>query len=190
LLNGDLSLRTALFRTEKTNERNTDPALSDIYILSGRRHTDGIEVEAAGRITRKWEMFGALALMSAKIDKQLNPYGVGLTPVNTPTFTGNLWTTYRILPDWKIGGGADFVGDREGYSIGTTTPYTPPIVRHIPGYVRFDAMAEWDVTKSYAVKFNVFNLLNQRYYDSIYTNGGHAIPGVDRTVQVSLSYKF
>ena len=190
LFNGDLSLRTALFRTEKTNERNTDPAQPDIYLLSGRRHTDGIELEGAGRITPKWEVFGAIALMTAEIDKHINPYAVGLTPVNTPNFSGNIWTTYKIAPDWKIGGGMDFVGDRKGYSIGTTTPYTAPQIRHVPGYVRLDAMVEWNVYKATSLKLNLFNLLNQRYYDAIYPSGGHAIPGIPREAQLSLSYKF
>lgn len=190
LMNGDLSLRTALFRTEKTNERNTDPAQADIYLLSGQRHTDGVEFEAAGRINSEWEVFGALALMTAEIDKHINPHAVGLTPVNTPGFSGNVWTTYKVAPKWKIGGGMDFVGERKAYSIGTTTPYTAPVIRHISGYARFDAMVEWQMLDNTSLKLNLFNLTNQRYFDSIYPNGGHAILGQDRSAQLSLSYKF
>ncbi len=190
LMNGDLSLRTAIFRTEKTNERNTDPALADIFLLSGRRHTDGVELEVAGRITPDWEVFAAVALMTAEIDKQINPFAVGMTPVNTPDFSGNVWTTYKVAPRWKIGGGIDFVDERTGFSIGTTTPYTAPVVRHVPGYGRVDALVEWQVREDTALKLNLFNLTNQRYFDSIYPNGAHAIPGQDRAAQLSISYKF
>ncbi|MBI3716012.1 MAG: TonB-dependent receptor [Betaproteobacteria bacterium] len=55
LLEGDLSLRTALFRSEKTNERNTDLSVSvDQNLLSGKRHSDGIELEVMGRISERW----------------------------------------------------------------------------------------------------------------------------------------
>ena len=63
-------LRTALFRSEKTNERNTDLAETNLTqnLLSGKRHTDGIEFETAGKITSRWDIFGGLALMNARID--------------------------------------------------------------------------------------------------------------------------
>lgn len=189
LMQGNLSLRTALFRTEKTNERNTDPAIPDVFLLSGRRHTDGVEVEAAGRITAKWEVFGALAIMKAEIDEHINPFAVGIRPPNTPTFSGNLWTTYRVAPEWKVGGGVDFVSERTGYSIGTTTPYSAPVIRNVPGYARFDAMVEWE-QPTYAVRLNLFNLLDEDYYDAMYPNGAHAIPGIDRSAQLTLAYKF
>ena len=128
--------------------------------------------------------------MTAEIDEQLNPFAVGIRPVNTPNFSGNVWTTYKVTPEWKIGGGVDFVGERTGYSIGTTTPYTAPVIRHVPGYARLDAMVEWKVLEDTSLKLNLFNLTDQRYYDSIYTNGAHAIPGTDRSAQLSLSYKF
>jgi len=189
LMEGNLSLRTALFRSEKTNERNTDPASPDIYLLSGRRHTDGVEFEGAGRITPEWEVFGAIAFMRAEIDEQINPYAVGIRPTNTPDISGNIWSTYKVARDWKVGGGVDFIGKRLGYSIPTATPYTAPVTRYVPGYGRVDALVQWD-QPTYAVKLNLFNLLGQRYYDAIYPNGGFAVPGVDRSAQLTLSYKF
>jgi len=192
LLDGDLSLRTALFRTEKTNERNTDQTNTSVQLLSGKRHTDGIELEASGRINSKWEIFGGIALMKSRIDKHINPYGVGLTPVNTPAVSGNFWNTYKINPNWKIGGGVDFVGERAGYSIVSPNALgvaTPPTIRHIAGYARFDALLQWD-NKQYSIKLNIFNLLDREYYDAIYTNGGFAIPGNSRSGQLTFSYKF
>lgn len=190
LMQGNLSLRTALFRTEKTNERNVDPFQPDIFLLSGRRHTDGVEIEGAGRITPKWEVFGALALMTAEIDEQINPFGVGLTPPNTPDYSGNIWTSYQIAPKWRIGGGVDFVGKRTGYAIGTTLPYTAPAIRHIPGYARVDAMVEWEMRENTSLELNLLNVLDKKYYESIYVNGANAVPGIPFEAQLSLSYKF
>lgn len=187
LLNDKLSVRTAIFRTEKTNERNTDVTITDAYLLSGRRHTDGVEFEASGKVTKNWEMFGNITFMKSRIDKHVNADMIGLTPPNTPTVSGNLWNTYKLNQNWKIGGGADFVGERTGYSM--TSSAGRPNIRRVPGYTRFDAMIEWN-NKQYSARLNIFNLLDKEYFNSIYPNGGWGVPGLDRSAQLTFSYKF
>jgi len=188
LFDGNLSARTAIFRTEKTNERNTDLAVPDIVLLSGRRHTDGIELEAAGRITRNWEVFTAVAFMKAEIDEHLNPTAIGLRPPNTPPYSGTVWTTYDLGSGWKVGGGADFVGARQGYAVSTDN-VTAPTRRQVDSYVRFDAMLAYDQPR-YNVRLNVFNLFDTRYFEAIYPNGPFAYPGTTRAAQVTLTLKF
>ncbi|MES2537160.1 MAG: TonB-dependent siderophore receptor [Pseudomonadota bacterium] len=181
LMDGNLMFRTALFRSEKRNERNTDLAVSiEENLLSGKRHTDGIEFELAGRITPRWEIFGGLAFMKASIDAATGSQAntLGKTPVNTPDYTANVWSTYKLDDRWKIGGGVEAVGKR--YANPTNTNATP-------SYVRLDAMLEYQVEK-YAVKLNVFNLMNTKYYEGVYS--GHAVPGTVRTAQLTVSTKF
>ena len=36
----------------------------------------------------------------------------------------------------------------------------------------------------------VLNLFDTRYYESIYDNGGHVVPGTERAVQVTTRFKF
>ena len=114
LLDGDLMLRTAIFRTEKTNERNTDlEAGADQYLLSGKRHTDGIEFEMAGRLTPEWEIFAGYSPMKATIDIGTpSAKNQGMRPDNTPRYSANLWTTYKLGRGWRIGGGFNSVGER------------------------------------------------------------------------------
>lgn len=69
LLDGIMSVRTALFPAEKTNERNTDVATPDIAVLTGKRHTNGFEVESVGRLSAAWELFGHVALMCVNFDQ-------------------------------------------------------------------------------------------------------------------------
>ena len=180
LLNGDMSLRTAVFRSEKTNERNTDVATPDIAVLSGRRHTDGIEFESVGRITPSWEVFGNVAFMRATVDEaSADQAGTkGKTPLNTPDYTFSVWSTYKLGGGWKVGGGLEGVGMR--YANATN-------VTEVPAYKRVDALVEY-ATKSYALKLNVFNLLNEKYYEGVYA--GHVLPGTPRAFQVTLSTKF
>jgi catecholate siderophore receptor len=181
VLNDDLSLRTALFRSEKTNERNTDLAASyEQNLLSGKRHTDGIEFEATGRLSPKWEIFGGLALMRATIDAATGSQAttLGKKPINTPDYTANLWSTYKVASQWKLGGGVEASGKR--YGNGTNTVETP-------AYVRADGMVEYEQGK-YAIKLNVFNLFNTTYYEGVYA--GHSVPGVNRSAQLTASVKF
>jgi catecholate siderophore receptor len=178
LFEGNLSLQAVLYRSEKTNERNTDPLIADVFLLSGRRHTDGIELEAAGRITSSWQVFGGVAFMQARIDESINAADVGKTPINTPPYTASLWTTYQFAPSWRAGLGWEAVGKRYT-SLANTT--------QLPAYNRWDAMVAYE-KPDWAVRLNLFNVLNETYYTGLYT--GHALPGVTRSAQVTVELKF
>ena len=181
LADGNLSLRTAVFRSEKTNERNTDLAVTiEQNLLSGKRHTDGVELEAAGRITAQWEVFSGLALMKSEIDaatgQQANT--LGKKPINTPSYTFNLWTTYRLGGGWKIGTGIEGVGNR--YANTTNTAL-------VPRYARWDALVAYEQSR-YELKLNVLNLAGETYYEGVYS--GHVIPGVKRTALFTAKLKY
>ena len=56
LFDGAFSLRTSFFHSTKYNERNRDspnntPLTTGEYLLSGKRHAVGIDIDFAGRIT-------------------------------------------------------------------------------------------------------------------------------------------
>ena len=180
LFDGNLSLRTALVRTEKLNERNTDLANQTVSLLSGRRHTDGIEIEWAGRINPRWDVFGALSFMRASIDvasgQQLNT--LGKRPINTPSHTYSFWSTYKLAEGWRAGGGVEGVGDRFGDQNNANM---------VPGYSRVDGLIEYSQQR-YTVKLNALNLLNKTYYEGVYT--GHVLPGNKRAVQLTLELKY
>jgi len=192
LYDGDLSLRTALYRANKQWERNTDLE-STGSINSKKRHTDGVEFEFAGRIGAAWEVFGGVALMDAEIDERGYSNNVrhhssidGMTPRNTPKYTYNLWTTYRVDPQFKVGGGATAVGRRIIYGLSSRNP----TVNNVPSYVRFDAMAQYDIKNEYVIKFNIQNVMNKTIYESAYENGGFVVPGSKRAFQLTGTYKF
>lgn len=173
-----LSLRAALFRTEKTNERNTDPLVADAFLLSGKRSTQGVEFEAAGRITPAWEVFGGFAIMDAQIDESINANEVGNWPLYTPPYTANLWTVYSLSERWRVGGGFNAAGKRYGNNGN---------VNYAPGYVRWDAMVSYE-QKHYAVRLNMLNLFDTVYYETVYQ--GHVIPGTSRVLLGTVELKF
>ena len=204
LLDGDLALRTALYRADKDWERNADLE-STAAILTRKRRTDGIEFELAGRITEHWEVFSGLALMDATILEvaenrnattgvvtQADPRLKGERARNTPTYTFNLWSTYRLHGGWKLGGGVEAKGERYAYVPSAATgPFTNGRFdpNTAPAYARWDAMLAYE-QPSWSARLNVKNLFDKLYYDAIYDQGGFTVPGTRRAVILTGEYKF
>ncbi len=203
---GDLAFRTALYRSTKDWERNTDLE-STSAILTKKRRTDGLEFELSGYVAENWEVFAGLAFMDAhilEVAENVNATTGAITVAdarlkgqrarNTPPVTFNLWTTYEFMGNWKVGGGFEAKGERFGYqpsavnadSVFTNGRFDP---NKLPGYVRVDAMLAYEV-KQWAVRLNIKNLLDKTYYDSIYDNGGFTVPGNSRTAVVTTEFKF
>ena len=183
---GNLSFRTALARTEKFNERNTDiDTANNSFLLSGKRHTDALEFEVAGRITPQWDVFAGLGFLKAVIDQSgSNPAGlleVGQNPGLSPSRQANLFTTYRFGDKWRVGGGFTAVSTNKPANSVTTT-------NRAPGYVKADALVEYRINEGNAIKLNVDNLFDKVYYNTLYR--GFAAPGAQRSVRVTLTSKF
>jgi catecholate siderophore receptor len=106
---------------------------------------------------------------------------------NTPKHSFTAWTTFDIAGRFQIGGGAVYnsrqYGDFSNVSgIGTAE-------RSIPGYWRFDATAAVDVTDNVALRVNVQNLTDKRYYDRTYsTHYVMMAPGRSAFATLSLKY--
>ena len=186
LYDGDLSLRTALARTDKYNERNTDiDTANNSYLLSGQRHTDALEFEVAGRISPQWDVFAGLGILRARIDKSgSNAAGqaeVGQNPGLSPTRQATVFTTYRIGDKWRMGGGITAVSQNKPANSVTTA-------NRAPGYAKVDALLEYTLNPSNIVKLNIDNLFDKVYFNSLYR--GFAAPGPERSVRVTLTSKF
>lgn len=205
LLDGDLALRSAIYQATKYWERNGDLE-STAAILSKKRRTKGVELEAAGRISENWEVFSGVAYMDAKILEvaenvnastgvitQANPEYAGKRARNTPRYTFNAWTTYKLNERWKIGAGVEGKGDREATNPSSSAAVpTLDGVYHpntAPAYTRWDAMLAYELS-DWNFRLNVKNVFNTLYYDAVYDNGGFVIPGNRRAVSLTVGYKF
>lgn len=187
LLDGKLSLTTALYRLEKDNARTTDPVTSFVS-LSGKQRTDGFELGLAGEVTDNWNISAAYAYMDSEVTKSLNTAvgsvsGAtkrlqGMTPQNVARNSGSVWTTYTFLQNWEIGGGLFAVGSR----------FTDTVEEaKLPGYVRLDAVLAYHQPK-YDVQLNLYNLLDKKYYESGQVRS--ALPGVPLSGMVTVSLKY
>lgn len=173
---GNLSTRFAIFHATKYNERNRDEeSVSPTnYVLSGRRHASGFEMDIAGRIGRSWEVFLSYAwIPNAKIDSGASDGStltsgeiVGTRPGMTPEHSATLWSTYQLDGRWRVGGGLNM-----------RSSMTPLQVRAFaaPSYVTADLMAEYAMARDLAFKLNITNVTDKHYADYLYR--GHYVPG-------------
>jgi catecholate siderophore receptor len=185
ILSKKASLGVALFRSEKYNERNTDPDVAATQmLLSGKRHASGMEFNLAGRLSPKWEMFyNHTWIPNASIDESNittgNAQRMGDRPALTPKHSASLWTSYLLTSQWRVGGGLNHRGEQ-----------SPEGNRNVvaPAFTTLDAMAEYSFSDATTLKFNVSNLTNKLYADTLYR--GFYGPGAPRTLQVSLKSLF
>ncbi|WP_369987977.1 TonB-dependent receptor [Pseudomonas xanthosomatis] len=180
LLDERLSLTAALFRTEKENARvqvNTTT-----YENVGETRVQGIELSASGKITEKWQVFAGYTYMQARqIDGgALGKVNDGNQLPNTPNNSASLWTTYQVTPKFTVGGGAFYMDDVFGNVANTTM---------VDGYVRYDAMAAYKLTKNIDLQLNVQNLTDKVYYDKAFSTH-FANQAAGRTALLTTSVHF
>ncbi|MEZ5637342.1 MAG: TonB-dependent siderophore receptor [Burkholderiaceae bacterium] len=179
------STRLALFRSTKTNERNTDPDnAATALLLSGKRHTSGLEIDLSGRLTDRWEVYVSYVWQPvANIDVAAPTAGSGESqgerPWLTPKHSGTIWTTYQVTPQLRLGGGINFRSSQ--------TPNRNP-GWSAPGYATVDLMAEYLINERLTLKANLSNVGDKLYADALYS--GHYVPGAGRNLQVTLNAQF
>ncbi|MCL6247533.1 TonB-dependent siderophore receptor [Acinetobacter sp. ANC 4945] len=188
LLDKKINLTAAVFRTEKTNTRATDSSGNTQNI--GETRVDGIELGANGNITDKW----AVSLGYTYLDSELVDAGFtkntdgsyspsannGNQVQNVAKNSATLWTTYQVLPQLTLGAGAIAMDKVYGDAANT---------KFVPGYVRYDAMARYNVNKNVDLQLNVNNLSDERYFTKAYASH-YATEAEGRSAVLSVNFKY
>jgi outer membrane receptor protein involved in Fe transport len=92
LMNGALSLTSAIFEIQKDNTRSQ--ISPGVYELTGNIRVQGFQATAAGRILRNWQVFGGYTFLNAEIVSASALDGTqGKVPANTRS-NASVWTTY------------------------------------------------------------------------------------------------
>ncbi len=177
---GALQLRSAIFRSEKSNARMVDS--TGTTVLAGKRRVDGIELELSGSIAPNWEVYGGVAFMDGAI--VTGPANVqGNTPLGVARVQGSVWTVYRFGGGWEVGGGLR--GQRGTWLTDTNLPGS-----QIPAYLLLDAMVGY-VTPAWEVRVNGYNLTDETYYIGGYNNTpNRVLPGAPASVSATFTYRF
>jgi catecholate siderophore receptor len=188
--NGKLTVRGALFRTNRDNVLEPDPTDSSIDVLAGNQRVNGAEGVIQGHVTDRWELLSSYTFLhsetvSSPITLKDYPAAIGLPLQNVPQNLFNLWTEYRLPHRVEIGGGGNFVGTRDANS---TTLTSLASLESVPEYWTFNAMAKYAITERVNFQVNVDNLFDRFYLDELHP--GHVIPGAGASALFGLKYKF
>ncbi len=188
LLNGALSLSSAVFHTETNNSRIT---LADGSIAQvGQKVVDGVEIGITGQITPEWMVFGGYTYLDAVLEKAGGSgaaFGLndGIQYPNTPKNSASLTTNYQILPNLNIGLGAYYMDK----VFGNASTVSATSLKYIPSYTRLDFMATYVFTDDLRLQLNIQNLTDEYYFNQAYpTHYVSVAPG--RSATLTLNYGF
>lgn len=188
-LDGRLSTRGALFHTEKYNERTTDSDFAGTaYVLSGKRHAAGVELDVVGRLSPEWEVYLSYAWTPiAKIDQagSVAQATVGSRVGLTPKHSGSVWLSYQATSKLRLAGGFNGASENRPLQGQTGAASTSA---YAPGFVVADMMAEYKFTPDTYAQLNVTNITNKLYGDQLYP--GFVISGAPRTVKLTVGTRF
>ena len=176
--NGNLSVTGALFQITKNNARTANA--DGTFSAQGQVRVQGLRAGIAGKVMDNWEVWGGYTLLNARITNGTAVNTTGMIPLNTPTNSFTLWSTYLIDKKWEIGGGPTYQGLR--YANNTNTVI-------VPDFIRFDATAAYKMEK-YDIRLNLFNLTNVYYIEQVMaSDGGRGVPGSGLTAMLTLNYR-
>jgi catecholate siderophore receptor len=177
-LGGTLSTTAALFDTQMTNARISDPFNPTLQALAGNLEVKGFQFGASGYLTDQLEITAGYI--------HLSPTAVGLAAVgasgpipNTAHNQANLWATYDFTDDFKVGSGLNYLGRRPADPIGYDI---------VPSYVTWDAMMSYRLNNNVALQLNATNLTNAYYFTNCYYSSpieNHVLPGPGRTIMLT-----
>ena len=181
-LGGRLQLSGAYFWTENKNVIFVvDPvAVPPIFNQDDGQKVNGLALGVVGRITPALDVNLSLQYLDSEAVSQ-NAVIDGLRLQLTPEFSGNVWATYRLPHDIRIGGGVR-------YTDSTFVNAANTIV--IPRYTVADALVEAPIGERLLLRLNLYNLTDRVYIRNINNNAGRYNPGTPRSFLLSSAIRF
>jgi catecholate siderophore receptor len=155
----------ALFQTDVDHARTNDTVTptDPTNAFKGEYRVRGVEVTAAGNITKAWSVFGGLVLLDTEVLKSSTPQDIGRRLANIPLTQFSLLSRYQLTDQLAIAGSATHGGEIYGGHLAANA-----FNNHTVDWWRFDAFAEYKLTKTIELKVSGLNLTNELYYDAIY----------------------
>ncbi len=158
-------MTAALFQTDVDHARTNDTVtLTDpTNAFKGKYRVRGIELSTAGNITKAWSMFGGLVLLDTEVLASSTPQDIGRRLANIPLTQFSLLSRYQLTEQLAIAGTATYGGEIYGGHLAANA-----FNNHTVDWWRFDAFAEYKLTRNIELKITGLNLTKRLYYDAIY----------------------
>ena len=165
LFNRRLLATAALFQTEVDHARTNDNVTSsdDTNAFKGKYRVRGIELGAAGNITKDWSVYGGLVVLDTEVLRSSTAQDIGRRLANIPLTQFSLLSRYQVTDRLAIAGAATYGGEIYGGHLAANVANN-----HTVDWWRFDAFAEYKLTSNVDLKISGLNLTDELYYDAIY----------------------
>ncbi|MEO8135632.1 MAG: TonB-dependent siderophore receptor, partial [Betaproteobacteria bacterium] len=180
-VNPELNVQAALFRIEKPLEYvNAD----NVWTQNGKQVHDGIELNAAGKATANFTVFGGITLLDPKQESTGDSARDGRQKANVAKRRASLFAEYAIpsVPGLTINGRWQYVGSRAATDDNSVW---------VGGYHVFGAGVRYATTVAgVPLQFglNVANVFDRNYWKDV--GGGYLHLGAPRTWNLSLQARW
>ena len=166
---------------------NPNPTINPATAFMGKYRVQGIELSVAGNITKAWSVFGGITLLDTVVLGSDDPQDIGRRLANIPLTQFSLLSKYQLTDDLAVGGTATYGGVIYGGHLAANAGNL-----HTVDWWRFDAFAEYELTKNIELELSGLNLTNELYYDAIYqafpTTFAFVAPG--RAAYATVKFKY
>ena len=191
LFGGRLLATGALFQTDVDHARTNLGTL--VSSFTGEYRVRGIELSAAGNITRDWSVFGGLVLLDTEVLASAEAQDIGRRLANIPLTQFSLMSRYQLTKDLALGGTATYGGEVYAGHLAANASNN-----HTVDWWRFDAFAEYEISKNWEIEVSGLNLTDELYYDAIYQapgitgndNGTFAFVAPGRAGYLTVKWKY
>jgi len=181
---GSVQATLARFDLKRRNVVSADPTNTAFSVQVGEQRHKGVELEVNARLASFVDLVAAYSTLDARVTASTTG-NQGKRPLNAPTRTASIWSTFRLgainpaVRGWDVSVGVRRVGEREGDALNTYK---------VPAYTVGDAAIRYAVA-SWSFTLNARNLANKEYF--IGTSGATNVTvGEPRAVAATVRYLF
>ena len=145
LFDNRLALNSAIFNIEREDPETNDQGV--VTAVNNDRHR-GVELELKGELAADWLISSGYTYLDAE-NKD-----TGYKANDVPEHTFSFWNTYQVSNGFKVGGGANYIGER---FVGSKEAVK------LDAYTTLDLMAnyQWD---AHMLQLNANNITDEKYY--------------------------
>lgn len=189
VLDGRLLLSAAAYRIEQVGRAQPDPDNEGFFVAEGEVESQGVELEANGRLTDRWSIVGGYAYNTNEYAKDASNENRPFTRIS-PRHGLKLFTHYDVadgpLAGLQVGAGVNYYSAVEG---GNAQLAVPTVVRQ-GGYAVVDALVGYRLRDGLMLRLNIGNLFDKVYYTRISATGRGNFYGEPRNATLSLRATF
>jgi iron complex outermembrane recepter protein len=187
---GGLQWAVSAFDLTRSNGLSEDPtgavdADDNACLVQGaRQRSTGVELEASGRIGRRWRLHAAYTQLNARFTEDTDPSKVGKKLRNAPQQAARLWVEYEpgaTLQGLSASLGLSRVGERFANDANTL---------RIPAHTVWDAGLRYALRANDSLQLTVRNLADRRYVEDSGANANAINPGSPRNFTLRYAHVF